>query len=185
MHVWSRACDRQRLPIDQHHETFKGTGLLKNFQLQLHIDPSVTQIQQPIRRVPYHTRQKVEQELERLQSLDIIEPVSGPTSWLNPFIPVPKSDGNIRLCLDMRQANQAIKRERHVIPKMEDIIQDLHGAKVFSKIDLREGYHQIKLHENSYHHIRNPQGTLSLQTIDLWSKLSFREFPEANRTSPC
>jgi len=135
--------------IDQHHETFKGTGLLKNFQLQLHIDPSVTPIQQPIRRVPYHTRQKVEQELERLQSLDIIEPVSGPTSWLNPFVPVPKSDGNIRLCLDMRQANQAIKRERHVIPKMEDIIQDLHGAKVFSKIDLREGYHQIKLHENS------------------------------------
>jgi len=68
---------------------------------------------------------------------------------LNPFVPVPKADSNIRLCLDIKQANQAIKRERHVIPKMEDLIQDLHGAKVFRKIDLREGYHQIKLHENS------------------------------------
>jgi len=106
-------------------------------------------IQQPTRRVPFYAWQKVEQELERLLSLDIIEPVARPTSWLNPFVPASKADGNIRLSLDMRQANQAIKREWHMIPTMEDIIQDLHGAKVFSKIDLCEGCHQIKLHENS------------------------------------
>ena len=50
----------------------------------------------------------------------------------------------------MRQANKAIIRERH-IPKIEDILSELHGAKVFSKIDLREGYHQLMLHEDSRH----------------------------------
>ena len=135
--------------IDSHKSVFEGTGLLKDYELQLHIDPSVTPIQQPIRRVPFHTRKKVEDELDRLIQLDIIEPVNGPTSWLNPFVPVPKADGTIRLCLDMRQANKAIIRERHVIPKMEDILPELHGAGIFSKIDLREGYHQLMLHEDS------------------------------------
>ena len=49
----------------------------------------------------------------------------------------------------MCQANKAIVRERHVIPKIEDIFSELHIAWVFSKIDLREGYHQIMLHGNS------------------------------------
>ena len=51
----------------------------------------------------------------------------------------------------MRQAHKAIICERHVIPKLEDILTELHGAKYFSKIDLTEGYHHIKLAENSRH----------------------------------
>ena len=130
--------------ILQHHKSvFEGSGLLKDFKLRLHVDKSVTLVQQPIRRVPYHTRCKLENELNRLLKLNIIEPVNRPTSWLNPFVPVPKLDGSIRLCLDIRQANKAILRERHMIPKIEDILPELHGACVFSKIDLREGYHQI------------------------------------------
>ena len=66
--------------INKHKSLFEGTGLLKDFKLQLHIDPEITPVQQPIRRVPFHTRKKVEQELDRLLKLDIIEPVSGPMS---------------------------------------------------------------------------------------------------------
>ena len=136
--------------ILRHHKSvFEGSGLLKDFRLQLHIDKSVTPVQQPIRRVPYHTKCKVENELNRLLKLSLIEPVNGPTSWSNPFVPVPKLDGSIRLCQDMRQANKVIVRERHIIAKLEDILPELHGACVFSKIDLREGYHQIMLHENT------------------------------------
>ena len=47
------------------------------------------------------------------------------------------------LCLDMRKANVAIERERHGIPKLEEILPELHDAKIFSKLDLREGYHQF------------------------------------------
>ena len=78
--------------------------------------------------------------------MDIIEQVNGPTSWVNPIVAVPKKDNKIRLCLDMRRANEAIIRERHIIPKVEDILTELHGAKYFSKLDLREGYHQLELH---------------------------------------
>ena len=95
------------------------------------------------------TRCKVQDELDRLLKLDIIEPVNGLTSWLNPLVPVLKLDGPVCLFLDMRKANEAIIRERHAIPKIEDILPELHGACVFSKIDLRERYHQIMLQENS------------------------------------
>ena len=106
--------------VNEHSSIFSGTGLLKNFQLKLHIDRSIPPVQQPIRRIPYHTKQNVSDEINRLLSLDIIEKVEGPTTWLNPVVAAPKPNGKIRLCLDMRQANRAVIRERHIIPKIED-----------------------------------------------------------------
>lgn len=50
---------------------------------------------------------------------------------------------------DMRKANTAIQRERHVTPTIYDVILDLNGAKVFSKLDLNAGYHQLELHPES------------------------------------
>ena len=125
--------------IDQFDTVFQGTRLLKNFELQLRIDPTIVPVQQPVRRVPYHTKEKISTELSRLLKLDIIEKVDGQTTWLNPIFVVPKSSEKIRLCLDMRQANKAIIRERHIIPKIENILTELHGATYFSKIDLTEG----------------------------------------------
>lgn len=49
----------------------------------------------------------------------------------------------------MREANNAVKRERHTIPTIDELILDLKGAKVFSKLDLRSGYHQLELHQDS------------------------------------
>ena len=137
--------------LDKHSALFKGTGLLKDYQLKIHLDENIAPVQQPIRRVPFHTKQAISDELERLMKLNIIEKVNGPTTWLNPVVPVPKPNGTTRLCLDMRRANEAIIRERHVIPKLEDILTELNEATVFSKIDLREGYHQILLHPDSRH----------------------------------
>ena len=91
----------------------------------------------------------MEEEHEGLQKLEIIEQVNGPTSWVNPTVAVPKKDNKIRLCLDMRRGNETIIRERQIKPKVEDILTELHGAKYFSKLDLREGYHQLELHPNS------------------------------------
>ena len=54
----------------------------------------------------------------------------------------------IRICVDMRAANQAIERERHPVPTVEDLIVDLNGATVFSKIDVNQGYRQLELEEN-------------------------------------
>ena len=62
---------------------------------------------------------------------------------------VPKSSGDIRICLDMRQANTSVKRERFPIPTIEEILQNLNWAAYFSVLDLRSGYHQIELHPDS------------------------------------
>ena len=58
--------------LNKHHKVFQGIGLLKKFELKLHIDNDFIPIQQPIRRIPFHTREKVEAEINRLQELDII-----------------------------------------------------------------------------------------------------------------
>ncbi|GFO10038.1 transposon ty3-g Gag-Pol polyprotein [Plakobranchus ocellatus] len=84
-------------------------------------------------------RTKVEKELERLQDLDIIRKAEGPTLWILPIVIVPKGNDEIRICIDNRCANQAIQRERHVTPTLDDLINDLNGAMIFSKIDLKMG----------------------------------------------
>ena len=124
-----------------------GIGKLKDYHVQLHINASVPPIAQPHRRVPFHMRRALETELDRLEQQDIIEPVSGPTPWVSPVVcvPKPKDPSAIRVCVDMRRANTAILRERHITPTVNEIIHDLNGAKVFSKVDLRSGYHQLEL----------------------------------------
>ncbi|XP_057381569.1 uncharacterized protein K02A2.6-like [Daphnia carinata] len=101
-------------------------------------------------RIPFHLRKKVEDELERLERLDVIEKVSGPTPWVSPVVIVPKKEnGEIRLCVGMRLPNKAIMRERHLIPLMEDILADINGSKFFTVLDLKQAYHQLELDEDS------------------------------------
>ncbi|RXN06658.1 putative protein K02A2.6-like protein [Labeo rohita] len=87
----------------------------------------------------------------RLEAEDIIEKVTGPTPWVSPIVtpPKPKDPDKVHICVDMRQANTAILRERHLTPTIDDVIHELNGATVFSKLDLTSGYHQLELHPNS------------------------------------
>ena len=128
---------------------FNGIGELKDFNLRLHIDHNVPPVAQPPRRIPFHLRKQVAKELKKLEQDGIIEDVKGPTPWISPLVIVPKPNGTVRLCVDMRRANQAIQRERHANPTVDDVIHSLNGATMFSKIDLKSGYHQIKLSEES------------------------------------
>ena len=99
----------------------------------------------PIRRTPFSLRSKVEEKVQELINLDIIEPATGYTPWVNPVVVVPKSQGDIHLCIHMRRANKAILRELHPIPTVDEILQSLNGSRVFSKLDLRWGFHQLEL----------------------------------------
>lgn len=95
----------------QYPEVFKGVGKLKTKQISLYIDPNVQPVARPLRRIPFNLRGPVEEKIKELLKMDIIEEVNGPTPWVNPVVIVPKANSEIRLCLDMRQANQAIIRE--------------------------------------------------------------------------
>lgn len=130
---------------------FSGLGKLKDFQVHIHVDDSVHPVAQAHRRIPFHLRQKVEEELKLLMEEDIIETVTGPTPWVSPLVvvPKPKNPEQVRLCVDMRLPNVAIQRERHISPTIDDIIHLLNGATVFSKLDLNKGYHQLELSPES------------------------------------
>ena len=135
--------------VNKYGEIFNGVGKLKEFEMEIHIDPGVKPVAQPPRRIPFQIRSKVDDKIRELEHLDIIERVDGPTPWVSPLVAVPKPNGEVRVCVDMRQANQAILRERHPIPTVEETLQELHGAAVFSKLDLKWGYHQIELDPDS------------------------------------
>ena len=124
---------------------FNGVGKLKHFEVKLHIDKSIQPVAQSARRIPFHLRKQVATELERLEQQGIIETVNGPTPWVSPLVVIPKKNGEVRLCIDMRMANKAIQRERHPTPTVDEITHTLNGATVFSKLDLRSGYHQLSL----------------------------------------
>ena len=87
--------------------------------------------------------------LERLIAEDIIEPVEGVGSrWVSPIVIVPKANGEVRMCIDMRQANEANVRERYPIPTVQEMLAEMDGEKVFSKLDLRQGFFQCELEPN-------------------------------------
>ena len=135
---------KQQYPV-----VFSGVGKLNTKQLLLHIDPNVTPVAQPLRRTPFNLREKVE-VIESLLALDIIEPVDGPTPWVNAAVIVAKGNSDdIRLCIDMRRSNEAKIRGRHRIPTVDEVLQSMNGSTVFSKVDLKRGYHHLELSPES------------------------------------
>ncbi|EFA12868.1 Retrovirus-related Pol polyprotein from transposon 297-like Protein [Tribolium castaneum] len=129
---------------------FRGIGNLKGTTVKLHINTNVPPVANKHRRFSFHLRAKVEEEIQRLEQQGIVEKAIGETLWISPIVIVSrKNQDKMRICVDMREANKAIKRERHPTPSIDEIISTLNGATVFSKIDLNDAYHQLTLDENS------------------------------------
>eukprot|EP00112_Aurelia_sp_Birch-Aquarium-sp1_P004533 Seg1514.5 transcript_id=Seg1514.5/GoldUCD/mRNA.D3Y31 product="putative protein K02A2.6" pseudo=true protein_id=Seg1514.5/GoldUCD/D3Y31 len=72
-----------------------------------------------------------------------------PTDWVSNFVVAEKPNGKLRVCIDPQHLNQALKRSHYPLPIIEDILPDLDDVKVFSKVDLKEGYLQIELDDES------------------------------------
>ena len=139
--------------LTKHQELFHGLGKLKNKEIELCVDRAIPPVAQQQRRIPFHLREKVELELKHLEAQDIIEkvPANEQTDWVSPIVVVPKKEQAIRICVDMRAANTAIKRFRHPIPTVKDISLALNGAQYFTKLDMSQAYHQLPLHARSRH----------------------------------
>ena len=135
--------------INKHAKLFQGTGNLKDREVKLDIDPTVTPVAQPSRKIPHSLKSKVNKKLAEMRDEGIIEKVKGATPWLSPLIAIPKKSGDLRLVLDMRVPNTALLRRRVQIPTVNEILQKMEGAKVFSEVDLSQGYLQLTLAEES------------------------------------
>ena len=115
----------------------------------LQVDPKLKPVAQPLRRTPFNLQEEVEKIIQELLDYDIIEEDDGLRPWVNPVVIMPKADGDIRLCIDMRRANEAIQRGRHPIPTVDELLHSLNGSRVFSKLDLKWGNHQLELSQES------------------------------------
>lgn len=128
---------------------FKGLGEMPiPYNIELQTDAQPYAVQYP-RRIPVPLMSKVKKELDRLESLDVIQRITEPTEWCAPIVVVPKSNDKVRLCVDFSRLNEAVKRERHMLPTVDQVLAQLAGATVFSKLDANCGFHQIKLTEKS------------------------------------
>ena len=108
--------------IFDEYDVFGELGCLSG-QYHINIDETVKPVVHPPRRVPFALRHKLKAELERLVSLNVIEKVDHSTDWVNSIVLVEKSDGSIRICLDPKDLNKAIKREFTQLPKKEELCQ--------------------------------------------------------------
>ena len=101
------------------------------------------------RRVPLPLRQKVEDELNRMESMGVISKVDSPTPWCAGMVVAPKKSGAIRICVDLKPLNQNVMREVHPLPRVDNTLAQLTGAKLFSKLDANSGFWQIPLSPTS------------------------------------
>ncbi|XP_018364694.1 PREDICTED: uncharacterized protein K02A2.6-like, partial [Trachymyrmex cornetzi] len=103
---------------------------------------------EPCRRVPLRLKEKLQQELQRMEDEGIVKKIQEPTDWVNALVLVTKKDGSLRVCLDPH-LNQAIQREYHYIPTFEDLCSKIAGSRVFSTLDADRAFWQIKLTKKS------------------------------------
>src|SRR5262249_54388297 len=87
----------------------------------------------------------LKEELTKLLAHARIEPSCSPFGA--PILFVKKKDGTLRLCVDYRALNKATIKNRYALPRIDELLNQLHGAQVFSLIDLQSGYHQIRIRE--------------------------------------
>ncbi len=98
------------------------------------------------RRVSVPMLPKVKEELNRMVKTGVIQPIKEPTEWCAPMVAVPKKNKDQpRICVDLKMLNKAVKRERYILPTIDDILPKLAGAKMFSLLDAASGFWQTQL----------------------------------------
>ena len=103
----------------------------------------------PPRKAPVPLRDTLKLELDTMVRNGILAKVTEPTSLVSNLVIVKKPNGKIRVCLDPRDLNRAIKRSHYPLPTIEKVATRLSGAKVFSVLDAKCGFWQVQLHEKS------------------------------------
>ena len=124
-------------------------GTLQGVKVKLQTNPDIAPKFFKACTIPVVLKEKLETELERLESLGIIIPVQH-SNWAAPVVPILKANGTIRLCGDYRVTiNKAAKVDAYPLPRVEELFAALAGGKYFSKLDMSQAYLQVQLDEHS------------------------------------
>ncbi|GJS31965.1 putative reverse transcriptase domain-containing protein [Tanacetum coccineum] len=126
-------------------EELPGIPPIRDVEFNIELIPGA----EPISKAPYRMApielKELKDQLQELLERGFIRPSVSP--WGAPVLFVKKKDGSMRLCIDYRELNKITIRNRYPLPRIDDLFDQLQGAKHFSKIDLRSGYHQLRVKE--------------------------------------
>ncbi|KAL0543592.1 hypothetical protein IC582_018692 [Cucumis melo] len=124
-------------------EELPGLSPHREVEFAIELEPGTV----PISRAPYRMApaelKELKVQLQELLDKGFIRPSVSP--WGAPVLFVKKKDGSMRLCIDYRELNKVTVKNRYPLPRIDDLFDQLQGATVFSKIDLRSGYHQLRI----------------------------------------
>lgn len=134
--------------LEEFNDVFTGLGLVSG-EYHIELRDDVTPTIHPSRKVPLSLMPRLKETLEQLTKSGVISKVDRPTDWVSSLVLVEKKDGSLRLCLDPKDLNRAIKREYYTAPTAEAISSKLSGMKVFTVIDMSNCYWHKKLDEES------------------------------------
>ncbi|CAK1580707.1 unnamed protein product [Parnassius mnemosyne] len=130
--------------IHKYSDLFEGLGKLPG-QYSIVVDKNVQPVICPTRKIPLGMKDKLLAELRRMEKLGVIRKVTHPTEWVNAIVLVAKKNGDIRVCLDPRPLNRAVRRAHYSLPTVSELAARLRGATYFSVLDARSGFWMVQI----------------------------------------
>jgi hypothetical protein len=117
-----------------------------NIEFLIELLPRTSHISKRPYRIPVNELVELKKKIAEIQAKRFIQPSSSP--WGAPVLFVEKKDGTQRMSVDYRSLNEVTIKNKYLLPRIEDLFDQMKGASVFSKIDLRSGYHQLKIRDS-------------------------------------
>ena len=121
---------------------------IKGFVHRVQLRDDAVPVQQKLRPLRFAIREEVKRHLQELEEQQIIERIDG-SPWISPIVVSRRRSGQIRLCVDLRVVNHAVSTSGYPLPDMQEMLDQLVGATIFSTMDMKSAYHQLTLHEDS------------------------------------
>ncbi|XP_057331051.1 uncharacterized protein K02A2.6-like [Microplitis mediator] len=139
----------QKLLLEFQNVFSETLGKFKNKKVKLELEEDAKPVLCKARSLPYALKAKVEEEIKRLVCEGILVPVKD-SEWATPIVPVIKSNGQVRICGDFKiTLNPNLRKNRHPIPRIPDLLSRIENGVCLSKIDLSDAYLQLELVEES------------------------------------
>ncbi|XP_069145562.1 uncharacterized protein [Solanum lycopersicum] len=168
--------------LDVFPSSHAGVPLDRDIHFSIDLEPGTKPISIPPHRMALAEWKKLKDKLQDLLSKGFISPSVSP--WGAPVLFLKKNDGTMKMCIDYRQLNKVTMKNKHPLPRIDDLFDQLQGASLFSMINLRSGYHQFKIRasdipKKAFRKANVVADALNWQTLNLGSlaSISIEERP--------
>ncbi|GJT12473.1 putative reverse transcriptase domain-containing protein [Tanacetum coccineum] len=131
--------------VTKHDPNLPGLPPVRQVEFQIHLIPKAAPVAQTPYRLALSEMQELSNQLQELADQGFIRPST--SHWGAPALFVKKKDGSFRMCIDYRELNKVTIKNHYPLPMIDDLFDQLQGSSAYSKIDLRSGYHQLRVRD--------------------------------------